>query len=108
EAGGAAPLGPARDPPARVADPRPVSARRVVAAERHPDAAAQGAHRNVPERRLLHAGLKRQAFVTQTAHPRELFGPTLAPSHKGGGWVWGPRTSRLAPVPIRRAGSRRG
>jgi hypothetical protein len=46
--------------------------------------------------------------VTQAAHMREAFGPKLAPSHKGGGWVWGKRESRLAPVRTDRVRSRLG
>ena len=55
--------------------PRAVPARRILAAQRHLDAAAQGAHRRVPERRLLHTGLNRHGFVTQAAHMREVFDP---------------------------------
>src|SRR6185437_16578293 len=89
EAGGAAPRARARDAWTGVADAGAVSARRVVSPQRHPDAAPQGAHRGLPERRLLHAGLNRHLFVTEAAQSREPRGRILAPSHKGGGWVWG-------------------
>jgi hypothetical protein len=46
--------------------------------------------------------------VTQAAHPREPFAPKLAPSHKGGGWVWGTRNLRFAPVCTEPVRSRRG
>jgi hypothetical protein len=47
-------------------------------------------------------------FVTQAAHTRDSSAPKLAPSHKGGGWVWGTRTSRFAPVHTDRVQSGRG
>jgi hypothetical protein len=39
---------------------------------------------------------------------REAFGPKLAPSHEGGGWVWGTRPLHLRPVHTEPARSRRG
>ena len=87
----------ARDPRAGLADARSVPARRLVATQRHPDAAAQGAHRRLPERRLLHPGLKMHGLVTQATQSRDSLAPKLAPSHKGGGWVWGTRSLALRP-----------
>ena len=46
--------------------------------------------------------------MTQAAHPREPFAPKLAPSHKGGGWVWGTRNLHFAPVCTEPVRSRRG
>ena len=45
----------ARDARPRLADARPLPPRRLVAAERHPHAAAQGEDRRLPEPRLLHS-----------------------------------------------------
>jgi len=39
---------------------------------------------------------------------REAIGPKLAPSHKGGGWVWGTHTSRRDPVSTDHGGSGHG
>jgi len=52
--------------------------------------------------------LRRHGFVTQVPHVRNFLGRKLAPSHKGGGWVWGTRTLHLAPVRITRVRSGRG
>jgi hypothetical protein len=52
--------------------------------------------------------LKRYDFVIQAAHLRALLGPKLAPSHQGGGWVWGTRRLRSAPVCTDHVRSRRG
>ncbi len=46
--------------------------------------------------------------MTQAAYVREHFGPKLAPSHKGGGRVWGTGPFRVAPARLDRVRSVHG
>ena len=101
EAGGAAPRHRPRDSWPGLAHARPLPARRVVAPERHPHAAAQGEDRRLPVPRLLHRRLrwtKTLALVTKALHMRDGSPPTLSPTQEGGGRVVGRAATPPAPA----------